>query len=303
MVDRDYDKNFAAGITGASATIGPIIPPSIAVIVYGVLAEVSVGALFIAGILPGVLMGLSLMGMVLVLSYTKGFAPPVKQYDFPALGRSFVQSIPALIMPIIIIGGILTGRFTPTEAAVVAAVYALLLGTLYYRSLSLQSLYGVLKETFLDTSVLLFIIGIANLYGYLLVLSGVPSFLTDNVLTLTSDPTMILVILAIVLFLLGTFMETLAIITIMTPMLVPAFPDLGIDPLAFGIIMMIVLMIGIITPPFGIALFSLERVTDRELDDLIRGVVPFYIPLAIVALVLILFPEIALYLPRQFGLY
>ncbi|WP_135827629.1 TRAP transporter large permease [Halorussus halobius] len=303
MVDRDYDKNFAAGITGASATIGPIIPPSIAVIVYGVLAEVSVGALFIAGIIPGILMGLSLMGMVLVLSYTKGFAPPVKQYDFGALGRSFLRSIPALIMPIIIVGGILTGRFTPTEAAVVAAVYALLLGTLYYRSLSLQSLYGVLKETFIDTSVLLFIIGIANLYGYLLVLSGVPSFLTDNVLALTSNPTLILVLLAIVLFLLGTFMETLAIIMIMTPMLVPAFPDLGIDPLAFGIIMMVVLMMGIITPPFGIALFSLERVTDRQLDDLIRGVAPFYVPLALVVLVLILFPDIVLYLPERFGLY
>ena len=143
--------------------------------------------------------------------------------DLAALGRSFVESIPALIMPIIIVGGILTGRFTPTEAAVVAAVYALLLGTLYYRSIGLRSIYDVLKETFIDTSVLLFIIGIANLYGYLLVLSGVPGFLTDNVLALTSDPTMILIILAIVLFLLGTFMETLAIIMIMTPMLVPAF--------------------------------------------------------------------------------
>lgn len=303
MVERGYEKDFAAGITGASATIGPIIPPSIAMIVYGVLADVSVGALFVGGIIPGVLMGLSLMGMVLVLSYRTDFSVPLKPYDVGALARTFVRAIPSLIMPFIIVGGIISGMFTPTEAAVVATVYSLLLGVVYYGTLGLESIYSALKETFIDTSVLLFIIGIANLYGYLLVLSGVPEFLTSNILSLTQDPTLILILIAGVLFLLGTFMETLAIIMIMTPILIPAFADLGIDPLSFGIIMLVVLMMGIITPPFGIALFSLERVTDRELPDLVRGVAPFYIPLALVVLFLILFPDVILLLPEQFGLY
>lgn len=303
MVERGYDKNFSAGITGASATIGPIIPPSIALIVYGVLADVSIGALFIAGLIPGVLMGLSLMGMVLVLSIRSKRAAPVKPYDLRKLARSFLRSIPALITPVIIVGGILTGIFTPTEAAIVATIYALILGFGYYRSLDMGTLYDTMKETFLDTTVLLFIIGIANLYGYLLILSGVPGFIAQEILLVSNDPTVAIIILSVIFLLLGTFMETLSIILIMVPILVPAFPDLGIEPLSFGIIMMIVLMIGIITPPFGIALFSLERVTDRKLGDIVRGVAPFYIPLVLTVVLLIFVPDIILVLPRMFGLY
>ncbi|EMA54768.1 TRAP transporter large permease [Halococcus salifodinae] len=302
MVDRGYDENFAAGITGASSTIGPIIPPSIPIIVYGVLANVSIGALFIAGVVPGLLMGLSLMGMVLILSFRGEDIGTVQSYDLGRLGRTFLRSIPALITPVIIVGGILTGMFTPTEAAIVATIYALAVGFFYYRSLSFSSLYKTTQKTFLDTAVLLFIIGIANLYGYLLVLSGVPDLIAGLLLTVSSDPTVVILILAVILLLLGTFMETLAIITVMVPILIPIFPDIGINPLSFGIIMMVVLMIGIITPPFGIALFSLERVTDRKLEQIVRGVAPFYIPLILIALALILVPDIVLALPRSFGL-
>src|SRR5699024_8943020 len=225
----------------------------------------------------------------------------IQSYDLGRLGRTFLRSIPALITPIIIVGGILTGMFTPTEAAIVATIYALVLGFFYYRNLSLSELYETIQKTFLDTAVLLFIIGIANLYGHLLVLSGVPDLIAEVLLTVSSNPTVVIVILAIIFLLLGTFMETLAIITVMVPMLIPIFPDLGINPLSFGIIMMVVLMIGIITPPFGIALFSLERVTDRELEQIVRGVAPFYVPLILIVLVLILVPDLALALPRLFG--
>ncbi|MFC5973572.1 TRAP transporter large permease [Halomarina salina] len=303
MVDRGYDENFAAGITGASSTIGPIIPPSIPIIVYGVLANVSIGALFIAGVIPGLLMGLSLMATVLVLSFRGEEVGSVRSYNASRLGRTFLRSIPALVTPVIIVGGILTGMFTPTEAAIVATIYALIIGFVYYRSLSLSMLYETTRKTFLDTAVLLFIIGIANLYGYLLVLSGVPGLLADQLLTLSSDPTVVVLILAVIFLLLGTFMETLAIITVMVPILIPIFPDLGINPLSFGIVMMVVLMIGIVTPPFGIALFSLERVTDRELEDIVRGVAPFYVPLVFIVLLLIFVPDLILALPRSFGLY
>ena len=302
MSERGYKKTFAAGITGASATIGPIIPPSIPLIVYGVLANVSIGALFVAGIVPGILMGLSLMGMVLVLSLRSDQAVPVNQYSFSRLVHSFIRAIPAVLAPVIIVGGIITGFFTPTESAVVTSVYALLVGQIFYDGLSFQGFYSICRDTFTDSVVLLLIIGFANLYGYLLTLSGVPTFFSEQLLSISQSSTIIIILLVLLFLILGTFMETLAIILTMVPILAPIFPQVGIDPLSFGIIMMIALMIGIITPPFGVVLFTLDRVTDLEFEGIVRGVAPFYVPLIVILLLLILFPQITSVLPQAVGI-
>lgn len=301
MTERGYDPKFAAGITGSSATIGPIIPPSIPLIVYGVVANVSVGALFIAGVIPGILMALSLMGMVTAIAIRSGTAE-FNSYNPRRLAKSTLKAIPALVAPLIIIGGIMLGIFTPTEAAVVAVVYALFLGVFYYRELGISKLYVLIRDTFVDTATLVVIIGLANLYGFLLVISGIPGALTTQIIAFTDSTLLILLLLVTFLMILGSFMETLAIILVTVPVLAPAFPELGIDPLYFGIVMMITLMIGLITPPFGIVLFALDRVTDLELDDIMKGVIPFYIPLVIVLGALLLAPELVTFLPEYFGL-
>ncbi len=300
MKDRGYDGEFAAGITGASATIGPIIPPSIPVIIYGVTAEVSIGALFIGGIIPGLLMAGSLM--VFIYITRRGKDDSVKPFNPKKLVKSFIVAIPAFIAPIIIIGGIMFGVFTPTEAAVVASLYMVLIGVFYYQSLGYEGLVSVFQSTFKDTAIILSIIAFAAVYGFVLNISGVPRVLTELLLGITGNTTLLILLLVIVLIVLGTFMETIAIILITVPVLAPVLPEIGVSPIAFGIIMMIALMIGLITPPLGVILFVLERVTDLELMQIFRGVAPFYIPLLAVLLLLIFFPEIILYLPERSGL-
>ncbi|WP_418286429.1 TRAP transporter large permease [Halorubrum sp. DTA46] len=300
MTERGYEPKFAAGITAASSTIGPIIPPSIPMIVYGVMAQVSIGALFIAGIIPGILMGISLMVMVTFIAIREGFASR-EAYNARELLKTLLRAVPAFVAPVIIVGGIIFGVFTPTESAVVAVVYAIFLGLFYYRTLDAESLYDVVKTTFVDTAALILIIGLANLYGFLVTISGVPRYLTEGLLSVSNSALVATLLLVLVLIVFGTFMETLAIILITVPILAPTFPGLGIDPLVFGIVMMITLMIGLITPPFGVVLFVLERVTELDLLDIIRGVGPFYIPLVAVLLLIIFVPEIVLYLPERFG--
>lgn len=300
MTERGYEPEFAAGITAASSTIGPIIPPSIPMIVYGVLAQVSIGALFIAGIIPGILMAGSLMLMVSYIGLSEGMASR-DAYDIRNLLSTLLKAIPAFVAPVIIVGGIIAGVFTPTESAVVAVLYAIFLGLFYYRTLDAESLYDVVKSTFIDSAALILIIGLANLYGFLVTISGVPRFLTEGLLTISDSALVATILLVVVLIVFGTFMETLAIILITVPILAPIFPGLGIDPLAFGIVMMITLMIGLITPPFGVVLFVLERVTELDLLDIIRGVGPFYIPLVAVLVLIIFFPKIVLYLPKMLG--
>lgn len=303
MTERGYDKGYAVGITGASATIGPIIPPSIAFILYGSLAEESVGALFIAGIVPGVLMGISLMGTILVISYTQETGVGQKtQFQFGRFLKALLKAIPALFAPVIIIGGIFFGFFTPTEAAAVACAYVLLLDFVYYQNLDISTIYDVMRETFTDTAVIMLIIGLANVYAFLLTIAGVPAFLTSSLLGVTESTLIITILLVIVLLILGTFIEPIALIMITVPVLAPSYAALGIDPIAFGVIMVLALTIGLITPPLGMILFVLERVTDLELIDVFKGVLPFYIPLLTILAILIFYQELILFLPRLGGL-
>lgn len=301
MTNRGYDGPTAAGITGASSTIGPIIPPSIPVIVYGVTAQVSIGALFLGGILPGLLMGIGLMAFITIGALRSG-STDTSAFDLRKLAESSVRAIPGLIAPAIIIGGIATGVFTPTEAAAVAGIYAILLGVAFYRNLEWDMFWSILGDTFEDTAVLTLIIAFANVYGFVLTISGLPSLLTEVLLNISSNPTVILLMFAGFFLVLGTFMETIAIILIVVPIVAPILPQIGIDPIHFGIVMMVALMIGLISPPFGVVLFALERVTDLELEEIIKGIVPYYVPLLVALLLLVVFPPIVLSVPRYFGL-
>lgn len=301
MTSRGWDGPTAAGITGASSTIGPIIPPSIPAIVYGVTAQVSIGALFLGGILPGLLMGLGLMAFITVGALRRGSADTAP-FNLRRLASSSVRAIPGLIAPAIIIGGIATGIFTPTEAAAVAGIYAILLGVVVYRNLEWDTFRSILSNTFEDTAVLTLIIAFANVYGFVLTISGLPSMLTELLLTISTTPTVILLLFALFFLVLGTFMETIAIILIIVPIVAPILPDIGIDPIHFGIVMLVALMIGLISPPFGVVLFALERVTDLEIEEIIQGILPYYVPLLLALVLLILFPSITLSVPSYFGL-
>lgn len=301
MTSNGYDGKSAVGITGASSIIGPIIPPSIPIVIYAVLAQESIGTLFIAGIVPGLLMALA-MGITVYYLARKHDWPREGSYDFSRLFETFVKAIPGLLAPAIIIGGILGGIFTATEAAIVAVVYAILLGFFYYRSIDLPELYEVSKETFEDTAAIVVIFGFANLYAYWLTLAGIPTLIGDIVTGMGASPLITMLVLAFVLLVLGTFMEGMAVLLIMVPMLVPIYPELGIDPIHFGIVMVVALMYGLITPPFGLILFVLERVTNVSLDEVMRSMIPYYLPLLFVLLLIIIFPEISLALPEAFGL-
>lgn len=301
MTSRGWDGPTAAGITGASSTIGPIIPPSIPAIVYGVTAQVSIGALFLGGILPGLLMGLGLMAFITVGALRRE-SSDTAPFNLRRLASSSVRAIPGLIAPAIIIGGIATGIFTPTEAAAVAGIYAILLGVVVYRNLEWDKFRSILSNTFEDTAVLTLIIAFANVYGFVLTISGLPSMLTELLLTISTTPTVILLLFALFFLILGTFMETIAIILIIVPIVAPILPDIGIDPIHFGIVMLVALMIGLISPPFGVVLFALERVTDLEIEEIIQGILPYYVPLLLALVLLILFPSITLSVPSYFGL-
>lgn len=301
MTSRGWDGPTAAGITGASSTIGPIIPPSIPVIVYGVTAQVSIGALFLGGILPGLLMAVGLMVFITLIQLRRGTAT-VESFSLRRLAVSAVRAIPGLLAPAIIIGGIVGGWFTPTEAAAVAGIYAVLLGVFYYQNLSWDTLRTTLGDTFEDTAVLTLIIAFANVYGFALTISGLPAVLTEQLLSISANPTILLLLFALFFVILGTFMETIAIILIVVPIVAPILPQVGIDPIHFGIVMMVALMIGLISPPFGVVLFALERVTDLEIEDIIKGIIPYYVPLLAALLLLVLFPSIVLFVPQFFGL-
>ncbi|EFW94179.1 TRAP dicarboxylate transporter- DctM subunit [Haladaptatus paucihalophilus DX253] len=302
MTSNGYEGDDAVGITGASAIIGPIIPPSIPVVVYAVLAQRSIGTLFVAGIVPGLLMALAMATTAFYLAKRDGW-PREDSHDLSNLFESFLRALPGLITPLIIVGGILGGVFTATEAALIAVVYAILLGVFYYRSIGLTDLIEVSKDTFEDTASIVVIFGFANLYAYWLTLAGIPDLIGQILVGISASPPVTMLILTAILLVLGTFMEGTAVLLIMVPMLVPLYPTLGINPVQFGIVMVVALMYGLITPPFGLILFVLERVTDESLDDVMRSMIPYYLPLAFVLLLIILVPPLTLAVPRAFGLF
>lgn len=296
MRDHGYDHGFSVGITAASSTIGPIIPPSLPLVVFGVMANVSIGQLFAAGIVPGLVVALALMIYVSWYARRNGIGRD-QNFRLAGLGGSFLRAVPALLTPVIIIGGMISGAFTPTEAAVAACAWALVLGLFLYRSLTFRQFYRITLETIETTAGVLIIVGAASLFGWVLTTTRVTEAVTTALLSVTSDPLMLLLIINLVLLVVGCFMETIAAISILVPILMPAVTQAGIDPVHFGIVMVLNLMIGLLTPPMGMVLFVLSRVGKLSFDRTVMAVLPFLVPLLLVLVLISAFPAITLWLP------
>ncbi len=295
MNDEGYEPEFSAAVTAASATIGPIIPPSIPMVVYGVMAEVSIGALFAGGFIPGLLLGLVMM-IIIYFKAIKNDYPRNERFDFGELWASFKSAFLALLTPIIIIGGILSGIVTPTEAAVVATVYALFLGTVVYRQLKIKDIFRILIESMETTATVTFIIAAAASFAWLIAIEGIPADIAMAVGGI-SQKWIFLLLFNIFFLLLGTFMETLSIEVIMVPVLVPIMQMLGLNPLHMGVVLVLNLMIGLITPPIGMSLFITSKVGGVKLEKLYKAVLPFLLPLIGVLFLITYFDRLVTWLP------
>lgn len=296
MRDHGYDPEFAVGVTAASSTIGPIIPPSLPMVVFGVMANVSIGQLFAAGFIPGLLMAAAMMVYVTWYAHRNGIGRD-QAFRWIVLGRTFLRAIPPLMTPAIIIGGMTAGWFTPTEAAIAACVWALLLGLLVYRSLTWKQFYRITLETVETTASVLIIVGAASLFGWVLTTTRVTETVAEGLLSITQNPLLLLLIINVILLIIGCFMETIAAISILVPILMPVVEKVGIDPVQFGVIMVLNLMIGLLTPPVGLVLFVLSRVARLSFDRTVMAVLPFLIPLLGVLILISVFPSLTLFLP------
>ena len=295
-----YNPGYAAAITAASATIGPIIPPSIPIVLYALVSNSSIGALFLAGIVPGLVMGMVLMAMNTYLSAKRGFAleDPVPLRKLP---RHTANAFPALMMPVILLYGIYGGLTTPTEAAAVAAFYALLLAALLYRALSFKALYGILVESARSSAAVGVVIGGALILNFIVVSENIPGLMSDALVDLNVHPLVFLIAVNLLVLALGCVLDATTIILVIVPLFIPTARELGIDLVHFGILVVVNSMIGLITPPYGILLFVINAVTGIPLKDIIREVWAFLAVLLAALLLLIMVPDIVLFLPRLLG--
>ncbi|GAC33377.1 TRAP transporter large permease [Paraglaciecola polaris] len=296
MRDKGYDAGFAVGITAASSTIGPIIPPSLPLIIYAVMSSASIGQLFAAGIIPGLIMALALMIMVAWYAKKRNY-PKDAGFSVLRCTSTLRRAFLSLMTPVLIIGGILLGLFTATEAAIAASAYALFLGALVYRTLTIRKLLALSIETIETTSIIMLIIGGAAIFSWVLTTQHITESFTQWMLGFTDSKVAILLLITLILFIVGCFMETIAAITILTPVLLPVAISLGVDPVHFGVMMVLNLMIGLLTPPVGMVLYVLSRVTNVPFESCAKATLPFLIPLVIVLLLVTFIPQLTLWLP------
>jgi tripartite ATP-independent transporter DctM subunit len=295
MKDHGYDLDFAVGVTAASSTIGPIIPPSLPMVIYGVMANASIGQLFAAGFVPGLLMAVALMVMVAWYARMRNY-PRDAAFSLVALWHGFWRALPALMTPAIIIGGMTFGLFTPTEAAVAACVWALLLG-LFYRTLDLRRLVRVSFDTIETTAVVLLIVAAASIFAWILTTTRITEQFAALVLGTTEQVWLVLLLINLILLVVGCFLETIAAITILVPVFLPIIEKLGIDPVHFGVVMVLNLMIGLLTPPVGMVLYVLSRVSGLSFERCVTATAPFLVPLLVVLALITFIPWLTLWLP------
>lgn len=296
MTSNGYTQEFSGAVTAASSVIGPIFPPSIPLIIYGATASVSVAKLFMGGVVPGLVMGVALMILVFIFAVKYKFER--HPFHFKVMIKQFFSSILSLITPLIILAGFTTGWFTPTEASSIAVAYSLVISVLVYRSMDWKTFKKCLLDSAITSANTLFIIGTSTLFTYVLVKEGVSRQIADFILGISSNPAVILLIINIVLLILGMFMEPGAILTLMLPVLLPIVQLLGIDLVHFGVVMVLNLMIGQVTPPFGVCLFIISDVAKIKLANLYKAILPFLIPLLIVLFMCTYIPGLVTWLPN-----
>jgi TRAP-type C4-dicarboxylate transport system permease large subunit len=343
MTEHGYTKEFAVGVTAASATLGPIIPPSLPFVIYAMMSNVSVGALFLAGLMPGILMALMIMATVAYFAHKNGWGGDIK-FSGKRFGKAMAelavvavwpttmyyavqaganpqlvvlvgvvslfaadwkfkfQAVLPIMTPVLLIGGMTTGLFTPTEGAIAASVWALVLGLFWYRTMSLKMFVKVSLDTVEMTATVMFIVAAASIFGWMLTATGVTASVAEWVLGFTKDAWVFLLLANLLMLFVGCFLEPTAAITILVPLLLPIATQLGVDPVHFGLIMVLNLMIGLLHPPMGMVLFVLARVAKLSVERTTVAILPWLVPLLIALVILTYVPAIGLWLPRQMGI-
>ena len=297
MKKDGYSGSFSAAVTAASSTIGPIIPPSIPMVIYAVIAEESVGRLFLAGAVPGLMLGLIMMAMLRFMPQTRD----VMVYP-RATAAEFFSALPAgmlaLLMPVIILVGISAGIFTPTEAAAVAALYATVIGFVILRGLTVKSFGSALLQSMLLSGNVLFVVAVAGVFGWILAREGVSGDLADWLMSFDLSPIVLLLAVNVLLLLIGCVLEPISVLIVLTPVLIPIMDVAGIDTVHFGVIMVFNLMIGLVTPPMGLVLYVVSDVSGEKFEGVVKDILPFYIPMLITLLLITAFPQLVLALPN-----
>jgi C4-dicarboxylate transporter, DctM subunit len=293
---KGYARDWATGIVASSGTVGIVIPPSITMVVYGAIADTSIGDMFVGGFIPGIMMGISMM----IVSWYKAKKAGIKKdakFSLKGVFVAFKNSFFALMTPVIIIGGIYGGVFTPTEAAAVAAVYGIVVGLFIYKELKIKNFPKIIFGAVISTTIIMFIVGAANVFGWLLTNLQIPHQIGQFVVSLTNSPIMFLVALNILLLIAGTLVNASAAVVILTPIFLPVAKSLGIDPLFFGVLMVVNLAIGCITPPVGLDLFVASAISKVPIERVAKATVPYLIALLIVLAILTAFPTFITILP------
>ena len=302
MLGANYGKGFASGLIATAGSIGVIIPPSIPMVIYCVSTNTSVGTLFIAGVVPGLLIGFALMGLTYFIAKKRGLKGEVTQHTGKQKVAIVVEAFWALLIPFIILGGIYGQVFTPTEAAAVAVIYGAFVGVFIYKDLALKDLPKILARSALTSATVMVILGTASTFGRILTLEHIPTTLATAMLDFSSNPVVIILLIQLLLLIVGCFMETLAAIIILAPILFPIITKIGMDPIHFGLLMVVNLAIGFITPPLGVNLFVTCGIAKISLEDISKAILPWVFLMVVLLMLLTFVPSISLALPRLLGL-
>lgn len=301
MVDEGYEPDFAVGVTAASSTIGPIIPPSLPMIIAGTLTSISVGKLFMAGIIPGILLGVFQM----IISYTisvKRKHPKGERQSIMQILKSFTSAFWAILMTFIILFGILGGAFTPTEASIIAVLYAVIVGVFVYKELKLKEIPRIVIESMRMTASIMVLVGFANLFAWILASEQIPQMIANAILSVSSNKIIVLLLVNLLLLFVGSFMETIAAIVILFPVLLPVVMSVGMSPMQFGVLGVFNLIIGVVTPPVGVCLFVTSSIGGISLLEASKAVLPFLLASLAVLLMITFIPQVTLFLPTLLGM-
>ena len=293
MTNSRYPKRYGAAVCSTGGTIGILIPPSNPMIMYGVVANLSVAGLFMAGVVPGIIMGAALSLQCLITGKIKGHHATGKKFSIIMLLKSIWDGKLALLMPVIVLGSIYSGFATPTEASMLAVVYAFILGFFLYRKLSLKNVYDCMLKAGMLTGAVLIIMGPAMAFGKLLTMYNIPAQIATYILSIFFNKYIILIVICIFLVFVGTFMETLSTIVLLTPIFIPIMAQIGVDPVHFGILFVVICEIGFLTPPLGVNLYVASAISGVSLEEISKGVIPFILIMCCVVGLLILFPELS----------
>lgn len=301
MEKEGYQREFASALTLASSIVAPIIPPSMIFIIYGTLSGTSIGGLFMAGIIPGILYGLGFISLIAYIGYRHSF-PKSERATVKEMLRSTVQVLPALLVPVIIIVGILMGAFTATESAAIACVVAFLIGTFLYKELRLSQLPEILVNTVISTATVTFLIAMANIFGWMIAFEQIPQLIAKIMLSLSDNPMVFLLLVNLLLLLLGMILDGIAALIILVPVLMPLVATFHIHPIHFGVIMCINLTIGLLTPPVGTGLFIVSSIAQLKIEQLVKATMPFLVVAIVILFIITYWEDAVLLVPRMLGL-